>query len=479
MPGEGNKKQEKKKTKSEIYAEYLRLVDEQFVKASGLVDVNTGNEAYDKKVKENVLNALATAMAYARLADRYGYIDQEDKNSVEFAEDLAEERIKMRRNKMFDEVIGSMDNNELHEFLHVKSENGKEPVPITKYEQFVKKYQQRETAMTPEFAKRRRLGDLVTTLEQSTQKSIFGKIKSVFTGNSQQYKDALAAMKNLAAGKLKEEKDIQNAKDTIEAYVTARGAKVRDHQYGRDRFDAFMRGLGEVMTPEEFQRTCSGLNAMRKEAGEPGFDPLDYLPTQEKKDAFLKTEKAVKEKIAKTDRNINKQVRGLKNNASEEVDHAKTDRTRILVDADKIAKGIRDKRNLTVTQRNQQYLDQLRKFTPEKLSSEEYKDSLEVVKSTFNNRFLEHPSLRAPAEQIIKERGLQDFFTVPETVTSLLGDEALETLKRQTKELQQLDREKNPGLTIEDVQVDKAEYKLNAVQPTTDGKQAGGASPTL
>ena len=487
MPGEGNKKQEKKKTKSEIYAEYLRLVDEQFVKASSLVDVKTGNEAYDKKVKENVLNALATAMAYAKLADRYGYIDQEDKNSAEFAEDLAEERIKMRRNKMFDEVIGSMDNNELHEFLHVKSENGKESVPITKYEQFVKKYQQRETAMTPEFAKRRRLGDLVTTLEHSTGRSFTGKLKNLFSGNSKQYETALEAMKTLSEGEVHKKEDMDKAKEAIKDYIFARGGKVRDHAYGRDRFDAFMKGLGEIMEPQEFVDLCRDVNSMRRERygrdTDRTVDPVEYMATNEKKEIMRAALKAddrrerredweatkgsladlkAEEEARKAEEQKKAQEEEKEKIARQEKEGIKKDEARILNDAkNKDIKG--EQTGMNLMERCQKDLDRLRRYTADQLH---YDDVGKGIRKGISDRLREHPAFRLVAEPIIKENGMKDIFKYPPVQRDKMNPDVVKVLDAQVEELKTLDKEKNKNKKL-----DTKEVKVE--EPKTVDKHAG------
>ena len=110
-------------------------------------------------------------------------------------------------------------------------------------------------------SKKARFTELVGKLEQSTHKSFVGRLKSFFVGNSKEYETALKAMKGLRDGTISNEQ----AKKDIKAYLNLRGNKVRDHQYGRDRFDALMSGLSTIMEPKEFKAYCGEIDEMRRE----------------------------------------------------------------------------------------------------------------------------------------------------------------------------------------------------------------------
>ena len=108
-------------------------------------------------------------------------------------------------------------------------------------------------------ARKGRMNDLMDQLDKSTQKSFVGKLKSWFVGNSKEYEKAYKAMKGLRDGTISDEQ----AKADIKQYLDLRGKKVRNHQYGKDRFDALMSGLATVMKPAEFRNYCKEIDTMR------------------------------------------------------------------------------------------------------------------------------------------------------------------------------------------------------------------------
>lgn len=149
------------------------------------------------------------------------------------------------------------------------------------YSEYRDAYQETRQAETNE-AKQMRMREaqsLLTDLKNSTQKSFVGRIKSFFVGNSKEYNNALAAMENVAQGG-----DPAQAKDAIKKYLDLRGNKVRDHQYGRDRFDAMMKGLALVSRPKEFENFCQDLTEARQARSNGAYkgklDPMDYQPAE-------------------------------------------------------------------------------------------------------------------------------------------------------------------------------------------------------
>ena len=481
MPGK-DEKQKQEQEFNDFYFNMMKGADE-YIAGARFGTIPSRIPEIEKKNKENALNNIATAIAYAQVAMQYGKGEEPDSYS-ELADQAKQNASKIRKNREFREKFESMSAKQLRGLLSKeRDKDGKENIS---YDELAKRVSDREK--TPEG----RMNILVYQLEQSTQKSIFGKIKSVFTGNSQQYKDALAAMKNLAAGKLTDENDIKAAKGAIEAYVTARGAKVRDHQYGRDRFDAFMRGLGEVMTPEEFQRTCSGLNAMRKEVGEPGFDPLDYLPTEEKRAAFEKVDRTVKARNRAADRadfmaarkeqdaqrDENQREREEQNKQAELQAKAEQELKNkpqqlkndvIRINRDEETKGTTDSHNLTLTQRNQIVLDQLRNHADEYLN---YGRSRE--RDAIKDRLIHHPAFRLAAKDIIYAKGLDKIFKIPETQLENMEPDTLKKLSGQVKELQTLDQQKHPEMVIKEVKVEVPQQQKTVPQAGGGGIGLGG-----
>ena len=149
------------------------------------------------------------------------------------------------------------------------------------YSEYQEAYEQTKEAETSE-AKQARMREakaLLTDLKKSTQKSFVGRIKSFFVGNSKEYNNALAAMESVAQGG-----DPAQAKDAIKKYLDLRGNKVRDHQYGRDRFDAMMKGLALVSRPKEFENFCQDLTEARQARSNGAYkgklDPMDYQPAE-------------------------------------------------------------------------------------------------------------------------------------------------------------------------------------------------------
>ena len=151
---------------------------------------------------------------------------------------------------------------------------------LRNYSEYQEAYEEARQPETQEEREKRMAAAkaLLGDLKKSTQKSFVGKLKSFFVGNSKEYNDAFAAMEGLANGTL----DPQQAKEAIRKYLDLRGNKVRDHQYGRDRFDAMMKGLALVSRPKEFENFCQDLTEARQYRSKGAYkgkvDPADYQP---------------------------------------------------------------------------------------------------------------------------------------------------------------------------------------------------------
>lgn len=117
--------------------------------------------------------------------------------------------------------------------------------------------------------------NLLADLKRSQQKSFTGSLKSFFVGNSKEYKKAYEALESLTRGGNPEE-----AKKAIRDYLDLRGNKVRDHQYGRDRFDTMMRAMKLVSRPKEFENFCADLTEARQSRAKGAYkgrvNPADY-----------------------------------------------------------------------------------------------------------------------------------------------------------------------------------------------------------
>lgn len=113
---------------------------------------------------------------------------------------------------------------------------------------------------------------LLDDLKRSEQRSFYGKFKSFFVGNSKEYETALKAVEGISTGT----GDPKQAKQAIEQYLDLRGNKVRDHQFGRNRFDAMMKSLALVSTPAEFMEFCEKTEQARFDRAKGGYkDAID------------------------------------------------------------------------------------------------------------------------------------------------------------------------------------------------------------
>ena len=289
----------------------------------------------------------------------------------------------------------------------------------------------------------------------STQKSFVGRLKSIFVGDSKQYKAAFNALRDFATHTDVDEKERDRLKQqaiaAAEGYIINRSG-VRDHQYGRDRFDAMMKSLGELMTPEDFQTCCNSVSALRQEmygSDKYRIDPKKYLLTKASRKAFEEMEEEQRaEKAKSTDVTPEKVKAESRQRGEEEIKKAKEAETaermeemiqsRAKMDAaiilnDERVKNDRDSNNMTLAERNQKNLERLRKFDPKK-----YNEGYLDIKRRLKN----HPAFRLAAEPIIKKRKLEEYFTVPETHTEKMDQTVVDTLKRQVDELNALDQQK-------------------------------------
>lgn len=123
--------------------------------------------------------------------------------------------------------------------------------------------------------------DILRDLQATKSSSFSAKLKSFFVGNSREYKQAMEALEGASKGTVSKEE----AAEAIKHYLDIRKDKVRNHQYGRDRFDGMMKGLRTLMEPKEFEAYCKGVDEARRQR-DPKYngktDPDKYKTEQEK-----------------------------------------------------------------------------------------------------------------------------------------------------------------------------------------------------
>ncbi len=424
---------------------------------------------------------LAMSLAYAQLAGEYGFGEPKDFGSEDDPFRKRAEKLApgIRKSPKFVAVFGAMDGKQLRDFISVKNQKDGRWKSLDA-SVFAQKYDEREKEAAPQI----RMGNLVDQLENSTHKSFTGTLKNIFAGNSKQYEAAFKAMQDLAQGKAQAGAERDNAKKAIKDYILARGGKERDHEYGRDRFNAFMKGLSETMDAKEFMQTCAEVNQMRERTygGSKAYNikATDYFMTEEKKQAYLAEEKKVlaaakaerhRDSVLKaTDDELakaharNERDKEIEKLSEEEQTKTSTDERNILRDAKTISDGVKVSKDKTLPQRDQDYLNWIRR-SAQLVNNPAEQSKINGLRDKLNERFREHPALRLVAGKLIQDKGLQNVFPVPETYTRKMSPEATDALEKQVKDLQAQDRNIHPEDPIEDVQVkDMAPKKLEKLE---------------
>ena len=257
-------------------------------------------------------DSFATALAWAQLAEEYGYGPGIDLNEKENQKRIEKEARKLQHEIRYSaEFVTVIDDSSLSKVVNMADTKTYKAQKVTAekpMEQFRELYDRQSERLGPQIqarAERWRLRELMRDLKQSTQKSFTGKLKSWFVGNSNEYKEAYDAMGDLAYDKDMSEEKRTEAKEKIKKYLSVRGKKVRDHQYGRDRFDAFMKGLATVMEPQEFKDYCEEVNQIRSQIDKTGkskIDPETYkTPEARQKDIIQQAKQRENTEPAKTE----------------------------------------------------------------------------------------------------------------------------------------------------------------------------------
>ena len=310
MPGKDDPKKKDENEELETNKFYDRLMEqadhwliESFRLAKG---GHTGIAEFDRSRKDLAIEYIARAIAFDRLAKKHGY--------GEVSENVDEDKIVESAEKMgkgimqesdFRARFGQMNGQAVYNFFFDTDKTTNEEKRCD-----FKRLLEKATGELTEAERRRAENEkLVGDLRQSTQKSFFGKLKSFFVGNSKEYKTAFAAVQGLAAGTM----DKTEAANAIKAYLDIRKNKVRDHQYGRDRFDAMMKSLATVMEPLEFVQYCKDVDDSRR-ARDKNYrgitDPNQFLNVRLEE---AKARPDYEEKRAEVDEALQKQEEDPKN----------------------------------------------------------------------------------------------------------------------------------------------------------------------
>lgn len=489
-------KQEQKQKLNDFYFSMMEFADN-CIKDSrtGLSDLI--NPETNALYKNATLKQVAKAMAYAQIAMKYGKGPEPDYDT----QDNLKEQAKTDAEKIFNSLnfqatFKGMKNSEILKMVSDPQKGKNFGNPIS-YEEFSKRLQEREKSRAAEIKEnaarieqQERLGGLVNDLENSTSKSFTGKLKSIFVGNSKQYKAALKAMKDLAGGTVKYAVDKTKAKQAIVDYILVRGGKERDHQYGRDRFDAFMKGLGEVMTPYEFLQCCREVNKRREATyGNTSYNikPYNYLQG-EQLDTFKEEEAKIldAEKKALHKRNSTAKLRDeeqekahatnerrakIEELTKNEKDRASDDAKKIRKDALSIASGEKPSSNKTIPERDQDYLNMIRRAA-NLLKDPNAQMNIDGLRKQIADRSEKHPAFRLVAQKLIRDKGLTDKFGYQETFTRKMDEDTLKGLEKQVKDLQEQDQKLHPDDPIKDVKVRdrglKELQKLEEIQKAED-----------
>ena len=248
--------------------------------------MSSGYLAYDSNGKSSVdkfADQFSKWMAYNELAGdpRYQGIEAPSDEQRERIEKNAEQMAEnIRESRSFQEMFKPENVRESIETICGKKETWKQsdPYPLD-YDTVKEKLNEKFRRLDEQREQKRAdTKGLVERLKGTTSKSFVGRLKSFFVGNSKEYDKAFEAMQKFSEGKLSPDK----AKEAIQNYLDIRKDKVRDHEYGRDRFNLMMQGLQNVMEPKEFADYCKGVDADRSERSKGNYHgtthPEDYYP---------------------------------------------------------------------------------------------------------------------------------------------------------------------------------------------------------
>ena len=249
-----------------------------------------GRYDFIQQQKNNIKGYLADYLTlYGMSLDpKYNSMTAEEYDNSDDVERKEEEEKKNFMNSpTFNNMVDSRSPEELLDLLAVRPDPNKNKWEMRPPQELMEGLaRQIET----DNAVRAQTKKLLADIKKTQSKSITSKIKTFFNGNSKEYDNALKAMEDLSRGKISK----GQAKDSIMAYLDIRKDKVRDHQYGRDRFDGFMQSLQSIMEPKEFEGYCRSVDAARRQR-DPSYQgkthPEDYMPAKKGEEHFAEMAK--------------------------------------------------------------------------------------------------------------------------------------------------------------------------------------------
>ena len=412
MPKKGTQKQEQNQFYPYIAETANIYVTKGFDKA---------NEALSKrqesqKTKKDIMVNYAIALAAEKMAQLYGYgpVETNIHENIEmFNNEAAGRRDQILNSIEFKTVCENLTVEELRDLAAPKDDKEK----AASIETFKQRYDKQVEKNAPEIMARKesaRMEDLLSDLRQSTQKSFVGKLKSFFVGNSAQYKSAYSAMERISRQSDMTPEARANAKQAIKNYLDLRGKKVRDHQYGRDRFDAFMKGMSMLMEPQEFVDYCKDLDAQRGQLdkGYKGhIDPEAYMTPEAKEKRAAEQERKAREaeerRAQETVHRVPYDQQMLANNA---------ERDGAISEAHACVDFLRNVRG-EPSEKNRTWVEE---------------------------QMLAHPEARELARKVVQKRGLD--IEIPETAVDKLDAKSQKLLKEQEKKMLDFDRKVHPDL---------------------------------
>lgn len=413
MPKKENQKKEPNK-----YYQYFTETANTYV-AKGFEEANNAIGT-EQDAKEEIMTNLAVALAVEQMQQLYGYGPLEydfEENIDRYKREVVGRMDAIKDSYEFKTVCENLTTEQLRD-LAGEQKNG--IWTATSIDSFKKRYDAQVEKRAPEIMARKerdRMQELVSDLRQSTQKSFTGRLKSFFVGNSAEYKAAFSAIQSLGGQTDMTPEQRNNAKDAIRRYLDLRGKKVRDHQYGRDRFDAFMKGMSMLMEPQEFVDYCNKLNADRGaiDSGYKGhIDPEDYM-----------TEVAREKRAAEQERKAREAAERRSREAEE----------RVIYDQNVIANN--DERDGAIAE-GHACVDFLRNVRGEPSAKNQM---------WIEEQMLAHPEAREMARKVVEERGLN--VEIPQTAFDKLDAKSQALLKDQESKLQAFDRRRHPDLYLE------------------------------
>ena len=411
-----------------IYERFIGFADLQLRDAcdhssSGYSNLSPDNPLHEKVIAQTK-SCISMALAYSSIAVQHRKEKLTDDKEKELKELAKKRQQEIERRPDFKAV---MDGASMKDLLDMVGNIGKERlnwnrgkywehVPFHEFtKRFDKQVETHRAELDAENKLRENSKNLVNELKGTTSKSFTGKLKSFFVGNSKEYDAAFRAIQGLSDGSVSKDQ----AREDIKKYLDLRADKVRDHQYGKDRFDAMLRGLSSVMEPEAFIDYCKGIDEAR-------FDRSNgtYKGEIDAK-AYMSDE--AKQKLAENERK-RAQAR-LRDEAVHRADS----------DSLKIAKDLKDD---DLHSENERFIKYLRKVKTSDLDGSKSEQ--------LRGYMLEHPGVREEARKIVEQRGMD--IEVPMTAVDLMDDQTKEALENMQTGLQeepkQVKQSKDPEMKV-------------------------------